>query len=81
VSVEHEELIAEIQKRTTSKEFNIICLYFGLIDGHEYTLEEIGRNYDVTRERIRQLLEKGLKKIRISSFVKEYDGILEAYEQ
>lgn len=81
VSVEHEELIAEIQKRTTPKEFNIICLYFGLIDGHEYTLEEIGRNYDVSRERIRQLLEKGLKKIRTSSFVKEYDGILEAYEQ
>jgi RNA polymerase primary sigma factor len=46
------------------REANIIQLRFGLIDGNPRTLEEIGRQYGLTRERIRQLEAKTMTKLR-----------------
>ena len=46
------------------REIRILRLRFGLIDGHEYTLEEIGKKYGVTRERIRQIQAHALGRLR-----------------
>jgi RNA polymerase sigma factor (sigma-70 family) len=46
------------------REEDILRLRCGLNDGHEYTLEEIGRKYDLTRERIRQIEDKALRHLR-----------------
>jgi RNA polymerase primary sigma factor len=51
--------------RTLSpREEKIIKMRFGLEDGSEHTLEEVGRSFDVTRERIRQIEAKALRKLR-----------------
>ncbi|MBQ0026257.1 MAG: RNA polymerase subunit sigma-70, partial [Lachnospiraceae bacterium] len=42
----------------------VIILRFGLRDGHPRTLEEVGREFDVTRERIRQIEAKALRKLK-----------------
>lgn len=57
------------------KEEKVLELRFGLLDGRERTLEEIGREFGVTRERIRQIVTKALEKIRKSKngkLLKEY---------
>jgi RNA polymerase primary sigma factor len=46
------------------RERRVIQLRFGLIDGHERTLEEVGQRFGVTRERIRQIEAKALRKLR-----------------
>jgi RNA polymerase primary sigma factor len=48
----------------TERERRILVLRFGVEDGHERTLEEVGREFGVTRERIRQIEVKALKKLR-----------------
>ncbi|MFN7967691.1 MAG: RNA polymerase sigma factor RpoD/SigA [Acidobacteriota bacterium] len=48
----------------TNRERDILERRFGLIDGKSYTLEQIGRRYGVTRERIRQIEDKALKRVR-----------------
>jgi RNA polymerase primary sigma factor len=51
---------------------------FGIEDGSEHTLEEVGRCFDVTRERIRQIEAKALRKLRHSSRSKELRLLLSA---
>jgi len=46
------------------KESAVLKMYFGLVDGHEYSLLEIAESLDLSRERIRQIKEKALKKLR-----------------
>ena len=46
------------------KEKDLICMYFGIGMAHEYTLDEIGEKYNLTREAARQMKEKALKKLR-----------------
>jgi RNA polymerase primary sigma factor len=46
------------------RERRVLQLRFGLIDGHERTLEEVGRRFGVTRERIRQIEAKAMRKLR-----------------
>jgi len=48
----------------TERERKILEMRFGLADGYERTLEEIGKMYNVTRERIRQIEAKALRKLR-----------------
>ena len=50
----------------TDKEREIINLYFGLNVNHSYTLEEIAYRMDLTRERVRQLKDKAIKKLKQS---------------
>src|ERR1035437_6873970 len=48
----------------TPRERRVLQLRFGLIDGHQRTLEEVGKRFGVTRERIRQIEAKSLRKLR-----------------
>jgi RNA polymerase primary sigma factor len=58
------EQTAEVLKTLSPREEKIIRLRFGLEDGSEHTLEEVGQNFAVTRERIRQIEAKALRKLR-----------------
>lgn len=51
-------------KRLDNRSYQCIKWYMGLMDGHTHSLEEIGKKYGVTRERIRQIVSKGLKKLK-----------------
>jgi RNA polymerase primary sigma factor len=53
-----------VLKSLTPREEKIIRLRFGLDDGSEHTLEEVGQSFAVTRERIRQIEAKALRKLR-----------------
>ena len=58
------EHTASLLKALTPREERIIMMRFGLEDGSEHTLEEVGQAFDVTRERIRQIEAKALRKLR-----------------
>ena len=60
----------------TDREKKVLMLRFGLIDGRAHTLEEVGRTFDVTRERIRQIEAKALRKLRHQSRSKVLKGFL-----
>lgn len=59
-----QEHVREILADLTPREQKILEMRFGLIDGMNHTLEEVGKEFDVTRERIRQIEAKALEKIR-----------------
>jgi RNA polymerase primary sigma factor len=63
-----ERLLAEQIERAldtlTPRDARVLRLYFGLEGGHEHTLEEIGNMLGVTRERVRQLRDRALKRLR-----------------
>jgi len=66
----NESLVCEIRRvlRTlTPRESEILCLYFGIGEERSYTLEEIGQKFNLTRERIRQIKEKAIRKLRHAS--------------
>ncbi len=58
------EHIYEVLDTLTSREKRVLCLRFGLEDGRPRTLEEVGQEFEVTRERIRQIEAKALRKLR-----------------
>lgn len=58
------EKIFAVLESLTDREKDVICMRYGLISGCEYTLEEIGNKMNVTRERIRQIEAKALRKLR-----------------
>ncbi|MGQ9881932.1 MAG: RNA polymerase sigma factor RpoD [Armatimonadota bacterium] len=58
------ERIEEALRVLTDREREVIKMRFGLIDGMPHTLEEVGRRFNVTRERIRQIEAKAIKKLR-----------------
>lgn len=58
------EQLDEVMDTLTSREAKVLKLRFGLIDGKARTLEEVGREFNVTRERIRQIEAKALRKLR-----------------
>jgi RNA polymerase primary sigma factor len=64
VRVNLKEKTAEVLRTLTPREEKIIKLRFGLEDGSERTLEEVGQEFQVTRERIRQIEAKALRKLR-----------------
>ena len=59
----HEQLM-EVLDTLTDREQKVLRLRFGLDDGRPRTLEEVGREFNVTRERIRQIEAKALRKLR-----------------
>ncbi len=58
------EELEQALKRLTEREAEVLKLRKGLVDGREYTLEEVGREFGVTRERIRQIESKALRKLK-----------------
>ena len=58
------EQLEEVMNTLTPREAKVLKLRFGLEDGKARTLEEVGREFDVTRERIRQIEAKALRKLR-----------------
>ncbi len=69
--------IQEVLKSLTYREREIIKLRYGLGDGYSYTLEEVGHIFKVTRERIRQIEAKAVRKLRQPSRSQELVGFLE----
>ena len=70
-----QEQLAQVLDSLADRERKVIELRFGLVDGHPRTLEEVGREFGVTRERIRQIESKTLAKLRHpsrSSRLKDY---------
>ncbi|MCK9291326.1 MAG: sigma-70 family RNA polymerase sigma factor [Bacteroidales bacterium] len=66
----YESLRKEIDRAIstlTQREANVIRLYFGLNGGHPMTLEEIGEQFDLTRERVRQIKEKAIRRLKHTS--------------
>ena len=66
----HESLRTEIERALetlTPREADVIRLYFGLGDQHAMTLEEIGETFDLTRERVRQIKEKAIRRLKHTS--------------
>ena len=71
------EQLEEVMSTLTPREAKVLKLRFGLEDGKARTLEEVGREFDVTRERIRQIEAKALRKLRHpsrSKKLKDYMG-------
>jgi RNA polymerase primary sigma factor len=58
------EHMGRVLESLTTRERRVIELRFGLEDGRQRTLEEVGREFNVTRERIRQIEAKALRKLR-----------------
>ena len=71
------EQLVEVLDTLTEREQNVLKLRFGLDDGRARTLEEVGRKFDVTRERIRQIEAKALRKLRHPSRSKKLKDYLE----
>ena len=71
------EQIAEALAKLAERERKIIELRFGLCDGKYRTLEEVGREFGITRERIRQIEAKALRKLRHPSYSRRLRGYLE----
>jgi RNA polymerase primary sigma factor len=74
------EKLSDVLTTLTERERKILEMRFGLIDGYERTLEEIGKMYNVTRERIRQIEAKALRKLRHPTRVRHLQGFLEGAE-
>ena len=71
------EQLEEVLGTLTEREAMVLKLRFGLEDGHPRTLEEVGKTFDVTRERIRQIEAKALRKLRHPSRSKKLKDFLD----
>ena len=58
------QMLSDVLDTLSDRERRVIILRFGLLDGRQRTLEEVGQEFDVTRERIRQIETKALRKLR-----------------
>ena len=70
------EQLEEVLSTLTPREEQVLRMRFGLIDGKPHTLEEVGKEFDVTRERIRQIESKALRKLRHPSRSKKLRDFL-----
>jgi RNA polymerase primary sigma factor len=73
--------IDKILDTLSEREKAVIKLRYGLEDGHSRTLEEVGKKFNVTRERIRQIEMKAIKKLKHPSRRKQFNGLLELCEK
>ena len=71
------EQLDEVLDTLTEREQKVLRLRFGMNDGRARTLEEVGREFDVTRERIRQIEAKALRKLRHPSRSKKVKDFLD----
>ena len=71
------EQLSDVLDTLTPREEKVLCLRFGLNDGRSRTLEEVGKEFNVTRERIRQIEAKALRKLRHPSRSKKLKDFLD----
>ena len=74
------ERLKDVLHTLTEREQEVLTLRFGLHDGYSRTLEEVGRKFNVTRERIRQIEAKALRKMRHPTRLRKLEGFLEVRE-
>ncbi len=74
------EKLNEVLTSLSERERRVLELRFGLVDGYSRTLEEVGKQYKVTRERIRQIEAKALRKMRHPTRLRHLQGFLETKE-
>ena len=72
-----QEQLAEAMSSLTEREQMVLALRFGLVDGKSRTLEDVGKRFNVTRERLRQIESKALRKLRHPSRSKKLVDFLE----
>ncbi len=77
INLSLKEQTASVLKTLTPREEKVIKMRFGLDDGSEHTLEEVGQSFAVTRERIRQIEAKALRKLRHPSRSRKLRAFLE----
>ena len=77
ISLNLKEQTESVLKTLTPREEKVIKMRFGVGDGSEHTLEEVGQNFAVTRERIRQIEAKALRKLRHPSRSRKLRAFLE----
>jgi len=75
------EKLADVLASLSQRERKVLELRFGLGDGYPRTLEEVGREFRVTRERIRQIEAKALRKMRHPTRIRQLHGFLEAEQR
>ncbi|HSI85516.1 MAG: RNA polymerase sigma factor RpoD [Candidatus Methylacidiphilales bacterium] len=75
------EKIRDVLDTLTDRERAVLEQRFGLVDGYSRTLEEVGRQFRVTRERIRQIEAKALRKMRHPTRIRHLHGFLEAEQE
>jgi RNA polymerase primary sigma factor len=71
------EQVKDVLGSLTERERKVLMMRFGLEDGHPRTLEEVGKEFGVTRERIRQIEAKALRKLRHPSRSRRLKDYLE----
>ncbi|WP_309018471.1 RNA polymerase sigma factor RpoD [Pelagicoccus sp. SDUM812003] len=71
------EKIIDVLDSLTERERRVLSLRFGLVDGYSRTLEEVGKQFKVTRERIRQIEAKALRKMRHPTRIRQLHGFFE----
>ena len=72
------EKIMDVLDSLTERERRVLTLRFGLVDGYSRTLEEVGKQFKVTRERIRQIEAKALRKMRHPTRIRQLHGFFDA---
>ena len=77
INLNLKEQTDDVLKTLTPREERVIKMRFGVGDGSEHTLEEVGQNFAVTRERIRQIEAKALRKLRHPSRSRKLKAFLE----
>jgi RNA polymerase primary sigma factor len=77
INLNLKEMTDQLLKTLTPREEKVIKMRFGIGDGSEHTLEEVGQNFAVTRERIRQIEAKALRKLRHPSRSRKLKAFLE----
>ena len=77
INLNLKEQTSSVLKTLTPREEKVIKMRFGLDDGSDHTLEEVGKQFDVTRERIRQIEAKALRKLRHPSRSRKLRAFLE----
>jgi RNA polymerase primary sigma factor len=72
------ERLHEVLDTLTERERQVLDHRFGLTDGYSRTLEEVGKQFNVTRERIRQIEAKALRKLRHPTRIRRLEGFLDS---
>ena len=81
ISVTLKEYTSQVLRTLTPREELVIKMRFGLEDGSEHTLEEVGQSFQVTRERIRQIEAKALRKLRHPSRSRKLKAFVEGLKE